>query len=209
MYSPPVFREDRIEVMQSLIGAHPFATLITLEDGGPNANHLPFVLETGDDSPHGVLRGHVAKPNPVWSAFDANVDALVIFQGPHHYVTPSWYPSKAKHGKVVPTWNYAIVQARGPLRAVEDRDWLLAHLNRLTDHLEKSRNNPWAVDDAPADFVDKMIGGIVGLEIPIARLEGKWKMSQNRNPADRQGVIEGLTAEGGDAAGQIARIIPD
>lgn len=209
MYRPPVFREDRIDVLHDLIRAHPFATLITVGADGPEANHIPFALEPGVDGASGTLRGHVAKPNPVWSENDPEADVLVVFQGPHHYVTPSWYPSKAEHGKVVPTWNYAIVHARGSMRATQDADWLLAHLNALTGHQETGRDMPWAVDDAPAEYVEKMMGGIVGLEISIARLEGKWKMSQNRNVADRAGVVDGLIAESTDAAAGVARNIPD
>jgi transcriptional regulator len=209
MYAPPVFREDCVDVMQDLMRAHPFATLITVEDGRPNATHMPFALHTEDGSEFGILRGHVARPNPVWSEFDAAIEALVVFQGPHHYVTPSWYPSKAEHGKVVPTWNYAIVHARGPPRVMEDPDWLLAHLNTLTDGLETGRDTPWKVDDAPPEYVEKMVRGIVGLEIPILWLDGKWKMSQNRNAADRAGVVTGLTAEGTDSAADVARDVAD
>jgi transcriptional regulator len=209
MYAPPVFREDRVDVMQDLMRAHPFATLITIEDGQLNANHIPFALHIEGGSEFGILRGHVARPNPVWSEFDAAIDALVVFQGAHHYVTPSWYPSKAEHGKVVPTWNYAIVHAQGPLRAVEDPDWLLAHLHTMTDGQETGRDAPWNVDDAPPDYIEKMVRGIVGLEIPITRLDGKWKMSQNRNAADRAGVVAGLAAEGTEAAAEVAGNIPD
>ena len=209
MYRPPVFREDRIDVLHDLIRAHPFATLITVGADGPEANHIPFALEPGVDGASGTLRGHVAKPNPVWSESDPEADVLVVFQGSHHYVTPSWYPSKAEHGKVVPTWNYVIVHARGPMLAIQDDDWLRAHLNALTSQQETGRDMPWAVDDAPAEYVEKMMGGIVGLEIPIARLEGKWKMSQNRNVADRAGVVDGLIAESTEAAAGVARNISD
>lgn len=209
MYAPPVFREDRIDVMQDLMRAHPFATLITVEDGRPNATHIPFAFHAGDGSEFGTLRGHVARPNPVWSAFDAAIDVLVVFQGPHHYITPSWYPSKAEHGKVVPTWNYAMVHAQGPLRVVEDPDWLLAHLDTLTDGQETGRNTRWKLDDAPSDYIEKMVRGNVGLEIPISRLDGKWKMSQNRNAGDRAGVVAGLAAEGTDSAAEVARNIAD
>lgn len=209
MYAPPVFREDRVDVMHGLMHAHPFATLITVEDGRPNATHMPFALHTEDASEFGTLRGHVARPNPVWSEFDAAIEALVVFQGPHHYVTPSWYPSKAEHGKVVPTWNYAIVHARGSVRVVEDPDWLLAHLNTLTDGQESGRDDPWKVDDAPPAYIEKMVRGIVGLEITLSRLDGKWKMSQNRNTADRAGVVAGLSAEGTDSAADVAGNVAD
>lgn len=211
MYRPKHFSEDRIDVMHDVMRAHPFATLISVGADGPEANHIPFALEPGEDGTPGTLRAHVARPNPLWSENDPDPDAdvLIVFQGPEHYVTPSWYPSKAEHGKVVPTWNYIIVHARGTMRAIQDTDWLLAHLNALTDHQETGRDTPWAVADAPADYLEKMVGGIVGLEIPIRSLEGKWKMSQNRNAADRAGVVDGLIAEGNDAAAEVATKIPD
>lgn len=209
MYRPKQFQEDRIDVLQDLIHACPFATLITTGEAGPEANHIPFLLAPGTDGGLGTLRAHVAKPNPVWSTDGDGANVLVVFQGPHHYVTPSWYPSKAAHGKVVPTWNYMIVHARGTMRAVQDADWLLAHVSALTDRQEAGRKAPWAVDDAPAEYLDKMIGGIVGLEIAVTSLEGKWKMSQNRNAADRAGVAGGLRKEGTEAAAEVARNIPD
>lgn len=209
MYRPKHFQEDRIDVLQDLIHACPFATLITVGEEGPDANHIPFVLDPGKNGGLATLRAHVAKPNPVWSANGDGANVLIVFQGPHHYVTPSWYPSKAAHGKVVPTWNYIIVHARDPMRAIQDADWLLSHVSALTDHQEIGRQAPWAVDDAPADYLDKMINGIVGLEISVTSLEGKWKMSQNRNTADRAGVADGLRDEGTEAATEVARNIPD
>lgn len=207
MYAPPVFREERIDVMQALIRAHPFATLVTLDNGVPCGTHIPFVLI--DDGSHGVLQGHVARPNTIWSDHDTDIDVLVIFQGAEHYITPSWYPSKSEHGKVVPTWNYDAVHVYGRMKAIEDPAWLKTHLNALTDHMENGRETPWKVADAPEDYLGKMIRGIVGIEIEITRLEGKSKMSQNRNSADRQGTIAGLEGEGTDAARQVARRISD
>ena len=208
MYQPPAFREDRVEIMHDLMRAQPFATLVTVGPHGMTANHLPLILLAGG-SERGILQGHVARPNPVWNDVDPSVDALAIFHGPHHYVSPSWYPSKAVHGKVVPTWNYAVVHAYGPLRAIEDADWLVTHLKALTAQQESGRDTPWEVGDAPADFIDRMVGGIVGFEIEIARLEGKQKMSQNRDEADRAGVICGLEEEGSEMARQVAGIVPD
>lgn len=207
MYRPPVFREDSVDVMQALIRSHPFATLITLEKGEPCGTHIPFVLTDG--GAHGVLQGHVARPNTIWSDRDPDTEVLVIFQGANHYITPSWYTSKAEHGKVVPTWNYDALHVYGRMTAIEDPDWLLAHLNALTDFMEGEREKPWKVSDAPADYIDKMVRAIVGLEIGITRLEGKSKMSQNRNEADRQGTVKGLEAEGTDAARKAAQQIPD
>ena len=207
MYRPPVFREDSVDAMRALIRDNPFATLIVSGTGGLEAAHIPMVLV--DDGAVGTLQGHVARPNPVWEIFDPAVEALAVFQGADHYVTPSWYPSKAEHGKVVPTWNYDAVHAYGTLRAVEDPDWLLEHLNAVTDHMEADRETPWSVSDAPDDYIEKMMRGLVGLEITISRLEGKAKMSQNRNATDRKGTAEGLRAEGTEAATRVAGRISD
>ena len=194
MYQPPLFREERPEVMHGLMRAHPFATLVMLEEGALSANHIPLVIHP-ELSENGVLRGHVSKGNPLWTKHDPTVEALAIFQGPQHYVTPSWYPSKKAHGKVVPTWNYAVVHAYGTLETYEDPTRLLAHLNELTNRNEIERPVPWEVSDAPDEFVAKQLKGIVGLEIAITRLEGKWKVSQNRDEKDRRGVSRGLVVE--------------
>ena len=207
MYRPPVFREDSVDTMRALIRDNPFAMLVVSGTAGLEAAHIPLVLVEGGDL--GLLQGHVARPNPIWEIFDPNVETLAIFQGADHYVTPSWYPSKEEHGKVVPTWNYDAVHAYGTMRAVQDADWLLAHLNAVTDHMEADRESPWSVSDAPEDYIGKMMGGLVGLEITISRLEGKTKMSQNRNETDRKGTAEGLRAEGTEAAARVARRIPD
>jgi transcriptional regulator len=205
MYQPPHHREDRLDVQHALIRAHPFGTLVTLGADGLIANSIPFILEPRD--PLGVLKGHVARANAQWRDFRSDVEALVIFQGPESYITPSWYTTKRETGKVVPTWNYVIVQARGPMRAVEDRGWLADQIAALTDLLEKRRDGPWAVSDAPAPFVEAQIKGIVGIEIPITRIEGKWKVSQNRPEADRRGVAEGLRAAGDEAGREMADLV--
>ncbi len=207
MYRPPVFAEDRVEVLHGLIRAHPFATLVTLGPDGLTADHVPMILHA-DEGDHGVLRCHVARPNPVWKGVDAAAGALAIFQGPHHYVSPSWYPSKAEHGKAVPTWNYCVVHARGQLSAVEDPVRLRAHLDALTAMHEANRPEPWAASDAPADYIEKMIAGLVGLELRITELHGKWKMSQNRGEADRAGVRDGLSREATEAASGVAKLVP-
>lgn len=203
MYNPPVFREERIPVLHDLIRARAFAALVTLGPDGLSAEHIPLELDPAP-GPFGTLRGHVARANPVWQTYRKDVDALAVFQGPEGYVTPSWYPTKQETGKVVPTWNYAVVHARGPMRVVEDREWLRALVTRLTDRHEDGRAQRWRVTDAPEDFVDGMLKGIVGLEIAIARLEGKWKMSQNRNAADRAGVVQGLRAAGDAGSAAVA-----
>ena len=200
MYLPAHFAESRPEVLRAFIGTNPLGLLVTQNRaGGLDANNVPFVLDFADDGAPGVLRAHVARANPLWSSARDDVEALVAFQGPHGYVSPAWYPSKAEHGKVVPTWNYVMVQARGRLRAIDDRAWLRAFVTRLTETHEASRPAPWAVSDAPADYIETMLGAIVGIEIALTSLAGKWKVSQNRDAADRAGVAAGLLRERGDA----------
>ena len=206
MYLPPAFKEDRFAVQHALMRAHPLAMLVTLGEGGLVANPVPLVLDPAAGE-RGTLRGHLARANPQWRAFDATVEALAIFQGAEHYITPSWYATKGETGKVVPTWNYAVVQAYGPLRVVEDPAWLARQIRSLTAEHEGSRSAPWAVEDAPADFVAAQIRGIVGIEIPITRIEAKWKASQNRNEADRAGVVAGLRAEEDAAASAMADLV--
>jgi len=189
MYLPKHFEETRPEILRGLIEAHPLGTLVTLTPGGLEANHIPFEF---DDGPPATLTGHVARANPLWSDFLPDTEALVIFQGPGTYVSPAWYPAKAAHGRVVPTWNYTAVHAYGRIRAVEDPRWLRRFVERLTNRHEADRPGPWKVSDAPAEYVDRMLGAIVGLEITVSRLVGKWKMSQNRDAADRQGVARAL-----------------
>lgn len=198
MYLPPAFREDRIEVMHALMRAHPLATLVTGGELGLMASAIPCLIEP-DWNGFGVLRAHLARPNEQLEALRAGAEVLAIFQGPQAYVTPSWYASKTKDGKVVPTWNYATVHAWGTPQVIEDAGWLRAQVEQLTYAQEHMRAKPWAVEDAPERFIASQLRGIVGVEIPIRRLEGKWKVSQNRSAADRKGVVEGFTAEG-DAA---------
>ena len=206
MYLPKHFEETRVEVLHALVRAHPLAALVTLSAGGLEANHIPFEIDP-DPAPFGTLRGHVARANPVWRELSRGADALAIFQGPATYVSPSWYPTKQEGGKVVPTWNYAVVHAYGPLRAVDDPAWLRAFVERLTNRHESGRTAPWHVTDAPADYVDKMVTAIVGIELPVTRLLGKWKTSQNRVARDRAGVVAGLEQDGGDAARAMAALV--
>lgn len=195
MYLPSHFVEARPEVLHGCIGAHPFGLLVTQDGAGAiEANGLPFIHDADPAGGPGVLRGHVARANPVWSTARGELESLVVFQGPHGYVSPAWYPSKAEHGKVVPTWNYLMVQGRGRLRAIEDTAWLRAFVTRLTDRHEQGRAQPWAVADAPADYLDAMLRAIVGVEIVLTSLTGKWKVSQNRSTADRLGVANELAA---------------
>ena len=206
MYLPKHFEETRIEVLHGLIHDHPLGALVTLTPAGLDASHIPF--EVGPEpAPFGTLRGHVARANPLWRDFSRDVEALVIFQGPDTYVSPAWYPTKAETGKVVPTWNYAVVHAHGTLRAIDDRAWLRDFVTMLTNRHESGRRDPWQVTDAPDDYIDKQVGAIIGLELSITRLVGKWKMSQNRPAADRQGVVDGLRREGGDSGAAIADLV--
>jgi transcriptional regulator len=206
MYLPRHFDESRVDVLHGLIHAHPLGALVTLTAGGLDANHIPFEVDP-EPAPFGTLRGHVARANPVWRDLTPDVEALVIFQGPDIYVSPAWYPTKQETGKVVPTWNYAVVHAHGRPRFIDDREWLRGFVTALTNRHESGRPDPWQVTDAPADYVESMLGAIVGLEIPITRLVGKWKMSQNRPAQDRGGVVDGLRREGGQAGATIADIV--
>ena len=206
MYLPRHFEETRVDVLHGLMRAHPLGALVTLGPDGLEANHIPFEIDP-DPAPFGTLRGHVARANPVWRELSRGADALAIFQGPATYVSPSWYPTKQEGGQVVPTWNYAVVHAYGPLRAVDDPAWLRAFVERLTSRHESGRTAPWHVTDAPADYVDKMVTAIVGIELPVTRLLGKWKTSQNRPARDRAGVVAGLEQDGGDAARAMAALV--
>src|SRR6185503_7756503 len=176
---------DRPEVLRDAVRHIGFATLVT---EGLEANHLPMLLEGN------VLRGHVARANPVWKKGDG--DALAVFLGPHAYISPNWYPSKAETGKAVPTWNYIAVHARGRMRWIDDAEWLRAHVGQLSATHEAGRDVPWMISDAPAGYIDSMLRGIVGFELSIQMLEGKWKLSQNRDEADRAGTREGLRRDG-------------
>lgn len=197
MYLPAHFAQNDPATLQALMREHPLAALVSWDDDGPTADHLPLEFDPtpGPGQPQGCLRGHVARANPLWQRA-AGRPVLAIFSGPQAYITPSWYPSKAQTHKVVPTWNYSVVHAHGTLRTVEDAPWLHALVSRLTAHHEAERAAPWAVADAPDDYVQQMLRAIVGIEIPLGRLIGKWKLSQNRGEADRQGVALGLRAAG-------------
>ncbi len=204
MYVPPLFKEDRIDVLHASILGSGLATLVTLTTDGLIASHVPMLLDS-DPAPYGTLLGHVARPNPQARGAVPGVQALAIFQGPDAYITPSWYATKRENGKVVPTWNYVTIHAYGPVEFFDDTERLRAIVTRLTERQEAARAEPWAVSDAPADFIDGMLRGIVGFALPIARLEGKWKMSQNRPAQDRAGVITGLEADGME---DVADLVP-
>jgi transcriptional regulator len=206
VYIPQHFVEDRVEALTDFVRANPFCTLVTHGPDGLFASHIPLLLDSGA-GPKGLLRGHLAKANPQWRTFAQDADVLAIFNGPHHYISPSWYPSKAEHGKVVPTWNYVAVHAYGQMRIVEDRERLLEHLRKLTDSQEVNNPERWHVDDAPAEYIDGLTKAIVGVEIEIGRMEGKWKVSQNRPAADREAVTDRLRNLGGDDAVAMAALI--
>ena len=191
MYIPKFNQETRLDVMHDLIESQPFATLVTMSSSGLFASHLPMVLERGEGT-SGTLRGHLSRANNQWRDLTLSVEALAIFAGDHHYISPNWYPEKTEDGKVVPTWNYTVVHAYGPLRIIDDPKWLLPHLTALTTRHEANSAEPWHVTDAPADYIASQIKGIVGIEMTISRLEGKWKVSQNKSERTRQAVEQGL-----------------
>jgi transcriptional regulator len=198
MYRPDAFRVDDLHRIHALMSATPLAALISSGTAGLYATHLPTVLK--DEGPFGLIECHLARANPHWLDLARGDEVLLIFQGPDAYVTPNWYPSKAEHGKVVPTWNYAVVHAYGRPEVMEDKDWLHRHVTELTAQQERSELKPWAPSDSPAAFIDAMLRAIVGFRLVITRLEGKWKMSQNRASRDQDGVVSGLRrrAEGDD-----------
>lgn len=209
MYQPVHHEEKRLDVMHALIRAHPLGLLISNGPDGPLANPVPFLLDA-EGSSRGTLRAHVARANPQWRAIAGRPDekVLIVFQGVDTYITPSWYATKRESGKTVPTWNYAIVQARGRALVIEDAGWLESQVRALTDRHESTRAEPWSVSDAPADFVATQLRSIVGLEIAIEEITGKWKVSQNRPVPDRIGVAEGLDGIPDDAdAAQMAELV--
>ena len=206
MYVPKHFSETRMEVLQAFTARHAFATLVAVTGEGLTANHLPLISSLSPDGT-GVLRGHIARANSLWRELEDGASVLVIFDGAHSYVSPSWYPSKREHGKVVPTWNYATVHVSGKIRFIDNADWLRQLVTSLTDVHEEGRTGRWHVSDAPADYIEAMLRAIVGLEIEVTRVVGKFKGSQNRSPADRAGVAEALRAEGRSPE-EIAEIAP-
>lgn len=205
MYLPSHFAETRSEVLHALMREHPFATLVTQGDDGLTANHLPLHL-AADAGPCGALQGHVARANPLWRD-SAETEVLAIFHGPQAYVTPSWYATKRVDGKAVPTWNYVVVHARGRLRVIDDPVWLRRQLETLVASHEAGFAEPWQIADAPPDYIEKMLGAIVGIEIAISDLSGKWKTSQNQPAINRAGVAAGLRRQGSDDSLQMAELV--
>ena len=209
MYLPSHFAESDVNRLHDLIRAHPLGTLVTLgADGAPAADEVPWLLDS-QAGERGTLRGHVARANPLWRTHPAGTEVLVVFKGPQAYVSPNWYATKAEHGKVVPTWNYTVVQARGRLRVVDgDTQWVRQVVDQLTDVHEAIQHRPWRTADAPPDYLSHMLQAVVGLEITLRSLTGKWKHSQNQPAANRAGVVAGLEAQNTAAAHQASRLIP-
>jgi len=206
MYVPKMFREEDAEALHAAMREIGAAAVIGQGPDGMVATHVPVELDTSAGG-NGVIRCHFAKPNPHAATIESDGELLVIFQGPQGYVTPNWYPSKHQTGKAVPTWNYVAIHAYGTATTYDDREKLKAHLAALTNHFENSYAAPWKIEDAPDGFIDDMCRAIVGIEIEITRLEGKWKMSQNKSVTDARGVVNGLRAQGGDTSIAIADLI--
>lgn len=204
MYLPKHFAESRPERLHALVQAEPLGTLFTEQDGEPVADEIPFLLRP-ELGAHGSLQAHVARANPLWRAHTPDKPVLVVFRGPQAYVSPNWYPDKAEHGKVVPTWNYLVVQALGTLHIHDDPAWVHRQISALTEQQEGARARPWAVDDAPADYLDAMRRGIVGIEVEVLRWSGKWKLSQNHSAERQAGVRDGLLREPQAAAAAVAQ----
>ena len=205
MYVPKSFEEPDIGVLHALIRSHPLGAWVASADGALVVNHIPFLVHSAD-GPFGKLIGHVARANPIWKSVGES-ESVAIFQGPQAYITPSWYPTKEATGKAVPTWNYAVVHAHGVPRVIDDRTWLMNHVTELSDLHESGRPSPWRVTDAPADYIDTMLKAIVGIEIPITTLVGKWKASQNRPLEDKLGTIAGLHERADDESGKMAALV--
>jgi transcriptional regulator len=193
MYMPASFRQDDLAELHAQMHANSFALLTSAGSEGVQASHLPLLLAPGEGE-FGTLYGHFAKANPHWRELQGGAEALAVFSGPDAYISPGWYAAKAEHGKVVPTWNYIAVHARGPVELIEDPERLLQIVSRLSDRHESGRAQPWAVSDAPREYIDTMLRAIVGFALPIRRLDGKWKLGQNRSAIDQAGVRDGLAA---------------
>jgi transcriptional regulator len=208
MYVPPHFVEDDKAALHRAIRETRLVTLVTLGSEGMEASHVPILLDE-EEGPFGAIRGHLARANPQWRRASAETPALAMFLGPDAYVSPNWYATKRETGKVVPTWNYLAIHAYGRVEFFEDSERLRAIVTSLTQRHEGPRAKPWAVSDAPEDYIQAQLRGIIGFRLPIDRLEGKWKLSQNRPEADRRGVIEGLEGEGGALESAIAQRMKD
>lgn len=208
MYLPEYHRFDDHEAMSAFVDAHPLGTWVCHRDASLIVNHLPFHLDR-ERGPKGSLIGHVARGNDIWRALTPQTPSVVVFNGPQAYITPGWYPGKGVDGKVVPTWNYIVVHIHGVARAIRDQGWLRDMLDRLTRQQESGRNPPWQVSDAPADYIDRMLRAIVGIEIPIERIEGKLKVSQDEALNDRIGTVAGLRQAADGERSRMADLVED
>jgi len=205
MYCPAHFQENSLPELISLIEQFPLATIVCNGPSGLVADHIPLMYE-GEIGAAGVLVGHVAKNNPLWQ-LPVDQELLVVFQGPSTYISPNWYATKRDAGKVIPTWNYAVVHATCTLAAIHDPQQVLEIITKLTDQHEASQPHPWRVTDAPIEFTDRLVGNIVGIKLKINRIDGKWKVSQNQPTSNQQSVVQGLLAEGSDAQTQMALLV--
>ncbi len=201
MYTPAYHAFNDIDQMYAHIAKYPLGAWVCHVRGQLIANHLPFVRDAQHGS-HGRLVAHVSRANPVWRELAEGAPSVVMFMGPSAYITPSWYPGKRQHGKVVPTWNYVTVHVHGMARAINDARWILEALNRLTDAQEAKQAQPWKVADAPPEYIDKLLKAVVGIEITIDRIEGRLKVSQDKAEPDRRGIVEGLR-QGTDTLGHV------
>jgi transcriptional regulator len=206
VYLPKHFEETRVDVLHALVRDFPFAAVVCGADSGLVANHIPFIL-CSDTGEFGTLRGHIAHANPLWQLPMREANALVIFQGPASYISPNWYPGKAEEGKRVPTWGYAVAHAHGPIRFIHDRDWLLQLVSQLSETHEAAQAKPWTVNEAPSDYIERLLAAIVGIEIPIEKLIGKWKLDQNKSELDQAGMLNGLASSPQNEANHLAKLI--
>ncbi len=206
MYLPKQHSETDLAVLHALIRSHPLATWASHSEGEIIVNHLPLLLDASRGR-FGTLMGHVARANPVWQCASRTIPSALIFHGANSYISPSWYPSKQAHGAAVPTWNYAVVHAHGLPLIIQDQAWLLDHVTRLTNQHEAGQALPWKVSDAPVEYIEQMIKQIVGIEIPISRILGKWKINQNRSTADRLGVVAALRGSGDPPSAEMAALV--
>jgi transcriptional regulator len=206
MYKPTHFVESRPELLQGLMERYPLAVVVAATATGIQANHIPLIFEAST-GPLGTLKGHIARANSLWRDLETGAEVLAVFQGASHYISPNWYATKRDHGKVVPTWNYTVVHALGRIVWVQDAAWLRRFLETLTEGHERRYESPWRVSDAPADYIDQMLTAIVGFEIKIESLTGKWKLSQNRSAADREGIVSALSASGDQASREMAALV--
>ncbi len=208
MFLPGVFREDRPEIQYQLMREHCLGALTAVTDDGIEVDHLPFLIpQPYDKIP--VLQTHVSRRNTIWERLNPDREVVVVFQGPEHYISPTWYPGSKTHGKVAPSWNYMVVHAYGMVRVQENQDWLMRHLHELTEQQEAQRSGPWKMTDSPEGYAEHLSQQVVGIEISVSRMPGKWQVSQHRSIPDRMGVINGLRAENSSSALTIADLIQE